>query len=71
MAWLGAIGAVFLVLACLAGLAAASVFQADSKRRERGAGPLVAIVGLLIGATLLGLMGVAFVATSNSSSFGR
>lgn len=71
MAWFGAVGGVLLIAAALFAVGAVGIFRADDSGGAQGPGSLAAIVGLAIGATLLGLMGLALLMTANSDSFGR
>jgi len=66
-----ALGAVFLVLAILMLVAIAAVVRAREKPGQPGASPAVAIVGLSVGAALLGLLAFIMFMTANSDSFGR
>jgi len=71
MGWLWAMGAVLFVLAGLMVVSAIGVFRGEQPQDGGGAGRLMAMAGLAIGATLLGLVGLVFVVTANSDSFGR
>lgn len=69
--WFGVFGALLLTIALLMAMVSAAIFRSDRERRARGSSPWVAMVALGVCAALLALVGLSFVMTAGSDSFGR
>lgn len=71
MARFGAIGALFVVMACLSLVVGVWIVRSDNRESTHGAATVLAMTGLGIVALILGLIGLVFLATANSDSFGH